>query len=652
MNQGISHGMQDTDVLWGYVDSDGLPHVSDAKALGTAAPTPDDMIGGRNDVFNVGGEENAVTKITTLRFSRNLNTGDPGDTTIERGETKPVVFAYNRIGSDGAAYHGPSRGFSSVEFWPSYPPCSVERGDFLVDVEAACVAGGTRKATVTHAEPIETRRCVGGPVLTTHEFRCLYVPSDGGVGITCTVFASLALVVSLLSLAWVLRNWTLPIVKASQPQFLATVCVGGVLLSCAILLFVGTQERWLLDCQLPMWLFHIGFDLMFLPLFLKVNRTYKILNNASRLRSVRISNASLVRKIAVLIAVDVSLITAWQMSSPYLSTDIYEPLPGLGMNVPLAVAVCTGGDSVFFLLVGIYKGLLMVAGCYFAYLALNVSEVFAEAKIVMCCLYLIFCQSLMVLLLTYGTDIAASGKLLIQALATAIGVVTVLLGLLVPKKVKYGQVQTMRELWDIKRSHQEALAKMESRKDTEADQVHPLEPQSAGQYAKVLQHMLDDADEYQLSSDMVHRLTEVRNHMILQVEAPKVDHWSLGTRCTVLRPTCCPYPFLPCLALSFPCPPLFFPCLALFFLALPFSSFPFPSPFPFLAFLCPCSCPCPALISFLPSCVPFPSLYFPFLPFSPLPPPLPLPCPFHDLPFAFLSSIHHYLPSLLSFLLS
>ena len=53
-----------------------------------------------------------------MRFKRALNTTSAFDYPIRRG-TMSVVFAFNRQGADSTTdYHGPTRGFSNVEFRP------------------------------------------------------------------------------------------------------------------------------------------------------------------------------------------------------------------------------------------------------------------------------------------------------------------------------------------------------------------------------------------------------------------------------------------------------------------------------------------------------------------------------------------------------
>jgi hypothetical protein len=521
MNQGIHHGMKDTDIVWGRVYDNGTVNIVDAKALAINVPTPDEELphcdACKYDLRDVSGREQ--DGITTLQFSRLLDTGDEvGDVAIGRMETKPIVFAYSRLGNDGEMYHGPSRGFANVQFWEDFPDCKIENGDFDVSVTASCT-DGVRLVTMGHVLPLELRQCVGNPPFETYELDCLYVGPNTSSGAICTIFGFISLAVSTVCLAWVVKNYSLPIVKMSQRQFCVAICVGAVLLSSSILLRLGTQERTFTDCQLPLWLFHVGFDLMFIPLFLKVNRTYQILQNKA-LKTKKITNKQLTQKIVLLISVDIILLLLWQITNVYEPKDVYESIPGIGVETPTPARICKSDDTVFALLVSCYKGVLMVAGCYYSYQAINVSDIFAEAKPIMACLYLIGCQSVMVLLLTYGIEgISASGQLLIQSIAVSIGIISVLMGLFVPKKLKYGHITTDKELWDMNRAKAEAdgrghkinVSPAVTSDTTTSSDVMPIAavPKNAEQLWKYLAKIVESPDQYKLNTKILKKIEEI-----------------------------------------------------------------------------------------------------------------------------------------------
>ena len=85
-------GMQGANMIIGYV-KDGRVYISDEFGTGLIKHSPDEAIGGRNDVQNAfGTESNGVTEIG---FSIPLNSGDAADTVIDPGGVTTVLLAYN-----------------------------------------------------------------------------------------------------------------------------------------------------------------------------------------------------------------------------------------------------------------------------------------------------------------------------------------------------------------------------------------------------------------------------------------------------------------------------------------------------------------------------------------------------------------------------
>ena len=72
----------------------------------------------------------------------------------------PVVFAFNRQGSDDLTlYHGPSRGFASVNFMPAQTACASE--DFLINISDTCEDGASRAIDMAYVQPNSmTTQCI------------------------------------------------------------------------------------------------------------------------------------------------------------------------------------------------------------------------------------------------------------------------------------------------------------------------------------------------------------------------------------------------------------------------------------------------------------------------------------------------------------
>ena len=138
MAKGVAHGMQEADIFIGHV-TDGAPHVYDAYARGIEAPVLEkDMPDHVDDVYDVRGEENHITGVTTLQFKRKLLVLDSSNRSWDRSITPgilPCIFAYSRQGVDDLrSYHGPSRGFANIMFYRADQVCSA---GFVVTLAAS-----------------------------------------------------------------------------------------------------------------------------------------------------------------------------------------------------------------------------------------------------------------------------------------------------------------------------------------------------------------------------------------------------------------------------------------------------------------------------------------------------------------------------------
>ncbi|KAK3239360.1 hypothetical protein CYMTET_50709 [Cymbomonas tetramitiformis] len=126
-------GMQEADIVMGYVDDEGIAWARDYYGVGPGvAPELDSAIGGTEDLRNVAGA--FVDGFTILNFTKKFHTGDPFDLDINAQDATPVIFSWNSADSvDTSQYHGnTARGKSSVAFHllaedppPIPPPPSI-----------------------------------------------------------------------------------------------------------------------------------------------------------------------------------------------------------------------------------------------------------------------------------------------------------------------------------------------------------------------------------------------------------------------------------------------------------------------------------------------------------------------------------------------
>lgn len=86
--------MENADMVFGWVDESGTAFTLDTFATGPYGPhPPDEELGGMQDIVQFAGIER--DGITTIEFSRNIETGDEYDKPLEVNEGVTVIWAYS-----------------------------------------------------------------------------------------------------------------------------------------------------------------------------------------------------------------------------------------------------------------------------------------------------------------------------------------------------------------------------------------------------------------------------------------------------------------------------------------------------------------------------------------------------------------------------
>ncbi|MCU0799167.1 MAG: hypothetical protein MUC62_05790 [Candidatus Thermoplasmatota archaeon] len=108
-----STAMADSDMIIGWVTSDGAVHVVDAFSTGPTGPHPPDVDqGGSNDITSFGGKE--INGITTVEFVRKLITGDPKDRPIPANGTVKIIWAIGSTDSFDDPHTNTKRGYGTI----------------------------------------------------------------------------------------------------------------------------------------------------------------------------------------------------------------------------------------------------------------------------------------------------------------------------------------------------------------------------------------------------------------------------------------------------------------------------------------------------------------------------------------------------------
>lgn len=112
---GFGSKMPNTDIYMGHVATDGSAFAYDMYATISALPSKDVDIGGKSDITGITGSE--VGGLTTITFTRPLNTGDSKDYQIEKDVPKIMAFASGS--SDNYTQHGKQPVTKTLTLWAS-----------------------------------------------------------------------------------------------------------------------------------------------------------------------------------------------------------------------------------------------------------------------------------------------------------------------------------------------------------------------------------------------------------------------------------------------------------------------------------------------------------------------------------------------------
>jgi gamma-aminobutyric acid type B receptor len=126
------------------------------------------------------------------------------------------------------------------------------------------------------------------------EVQMTYNSLGGLVVLGYTLFSVIAFL-SLTFLCWTYVNRNARTIRASQPVFMAMLCVGCLIMASAMI-SLGIEDRRQygqkgtdIACMSIPWLLSIGFCTMFSALFTKTWRIVRIMHNSERLRRVKIT---------------------------------------------------------------------------------------------------------------------------------------------------------------------------------------------------------------------------------------------------------------------------------------------------------------------------------------------------------------------------
>jgi hypothetical protein len=212
--------------------------------------------------------------------------------------------------------------------------------------------------------------------------------------------------------------------KSATPLFMIVMLVGIMFIYASVVMYA--IEHSAVSCSLFIWLLSIGFTLLFVSLFIKTIRVYRIFN-AKKLLIKAWTNNDLVKALAVFLSLDVVLLVLLQAIFPVATQ--WELNPGDDFS---NFNTCYFFPPILYVIIG-YKGLTVFSGVAVAIMTRKVPySFFNEARYIAISMYNFAFVSVVILIpMIVVTNIVANFLVLCLAILFT---TTIALGLLfVPK---------------------------------------------------------------------------------------------------------------------------------------------------------------------------------------------------------------------------
>lgn len=282
----------------------------------------------------------------------------------------------------------------------------------------------------------DERNSNDGTTTTTSELEGIL----SGIRITVLVLTAITAIGTIYCTLWIYKHRKKRIVKAHQPEFLITICVGLFLWEMSVIPFsidgtaVSSARGCNVACILFPWFNYLGFTLAIAGLYSKLWRINKIFHNA-QFRKISVTVTDVLKPFACMFSSVFLLLLLWTILDP--PTWVNFPLDSIDSNdtVSSANGVCATGSigTLLSSLLLIIRLIVLFATIWQAYKARNVSSDFSEtwplAIGLLNWIQLYIFTIPVLVLLSYGAPSASYYLIAVSLLA---GCVTMLLAIFLP----------------------------------------------------------------------------------------------------------------------------------------------------------------------------------------------------------------------------
>lgn len=278
-----------------------------------------------------------------------------------------------------------------------------------------------------------------------------YIPTSlRAAGLALGIFM---MVVSILCICWTLYYRGRDVVKSSQPFFLIQLCIGTFLMAASIIpmSFQEPMSTHGLDvsCMMVPWLFVIGFVISFSSLLSKSWRINKLFSNGAKFKRVQVRVIDALFPLAILSAVNVTLLTLWTILSPMrwerVKVDSFDDFGRSIESYGLCVTDGSMASNILLTLIIAANLLALVITNYQGFRTRNLPTAFDES------FYVAVTNAMLLESLILGfpvfilVDDTPSASFIVKSILVSVICICILLPLFGPKHLKRNSTATREE---------------------------------------------------------------------------------------------------------------------------------------------------------------------------------------------------------------
>jgi hypothetical protein len=224
----------------------------------------------------------------------------------------------------------------------------------------------------------------------------------------------------------VLKHWNSPSIRSSTRSFCLIIVIGGAVLLSSN--YASTSYQNDSSCLAQVWLLSIGFQLLFLPLFLKTYRVFKIFYEATKLQVKVITTENLVVSLTIAILMEIAYLLIWTFSTTInaevLVSDTLRPASNT-LYCSINLGFTWASISV--------KALSLLAGCYLTFRSRNLPRDFNESRYIGMSIYNMAALGAILIPILSSSSIDSTTRFVIRCFIIVLVVCSIESILLIPK---------------------------------------------------------------------------------------------------------------------------------------------------------------------------------------------------------------------------